>query len=218
MRSLCTNSRSFSSLDVISVRIALPVIVLGLMAQGCTSYCKIVSSRLEVATDPNVVLEVEVDADLQGPRTKDLLVRFDYVVLDAERLGLIRRVRPETPTELEKAGNDLMDDYRQRFYVSARWQDYVSEIAGAIARRDGIEAGTNVREGVWRYRVFLPLRGAFLDTRRNEDGTVNYHSADTYELAPGRQYLLWGQIRAVTKAPVQLLSNICTILLVMPPR
>lgn len=189
------------------------------LIQGCTSTCKIHALEVESAREPNVILRVDVDEDLQSPRWKDHVIRLDYFLLDEQRLRSIRRVRPETPATIEEAGETLRADDQEHFSVVQRWNADPSTLKTPLeqdAWGGGIESGAQVQDGRWSYRIALPFR-AFIADRPEDPKKADYARPDAYELKPGREYRLWARIFGVRYIGYrQLSSNWCTLILKVP--
>jgi hypothetical protein len=192
------------------------LLLLGTFAQGCTTYCRILSVRVEAVEEPNARIVVEVDADLEGSKWRDHMFRFDYVVLDDERLSLLRAVRPGTPATVAEAGDALIKDDRECFSVNGWLREPEAERLDLITRNGGFGPGIKLQEGRWRYTIFIPLR-MIRDTWPADPTKEGCSRPDAYELKRGCEYLVWGRVFGVKfLLEPQLTSDVCKFALRVP--
>ncbi len=159
----------------------------------------VLDSHVESAGASTVVLVIDLDMDLSAPEWEKHVRRFEYLVLDEERLVQLRTVRPELPAGVQGAGDELMRHYEDHFVVFANWKVQETTSWEAMLQGGGVERGTQIGDRRRRYRIAVPLS--------NRDATYKGRPGE-YLMSPGREYQLWGQMIGRTMGPFSFESSV----------
>ncbi len=175
-------------------RAGWPVLFLALCGTGCTTHFKVLDVKVVAAKDPTVELVVDVDMDLGAERWKEHTARLNFVVLDPERLGRIRREHPDLPEDVEAAGEFMIRDYHWHYRVCSPWKEPFDPSQVAEFEHGGFSPGKKVADGLWRHRIWIPFREFQYSSPPPKADSPDCVRSDAYCLEPGGEYLLWGEI------------------------